>query len=141
MADSKLLKSINLDDLAQYACWRHFIEDEVEFVSPVDKNEIFEMEQEGYIVRTQFRLADNSTYIGFCSPQDTSGIDYIQPVIVTGNGHLPFFLTKKESAIIEEKVKSVLNKSTANIFPITYVAEVKCDGEFYKGLIESFEKE
>ena len=80
---------------------------DLEFVSPADKEEVSENDIDGYIVLTQFILQDKTEHLGFCSPQDTSGLDYIQPVIITKNGHLPFYLNSLENG----KLADLMNEN------------------------------
>ena len=48
-------------------------------------------DREAYIARTRFVLADGSEWWGYCSPTDDSGLDYIQPVILTPGGPVRFW--------------------------------------------------
>ena len=112
------------------------MQDNEETVSPADKNEIFETDSDNYIVRTQFILKDNSVYYGFCSPQDTSGLDYIQPTIVTTKGHLPFYF--ETNVDVSSLLNHILEKTVDQIFPVQLHTEIKCNGDFFNKEIENF---
>ena len=43
-----------------------------------------------YVVSTTFQLADGTVLPGLSSPQDPSGLDYLQPVLFHGGRHVPW---------------------------------------------------
>jgi hypothetical protein len=108
-----------------------------EFIEPVKKEEVFEEEESIYIVLTEFTDFCGNKFIGFCSPQDTSGIDYIQPVIIYKDKQIPFFFDKKPT---ENQIKELedFQGMFPNLFPIQYEAKIKSDGKNFKGIIENF---
>lgn len=87
------------------------MENEIEFISPTDAREIKEMSPKTYIVLTNFKLANRIELIGFCSPQDKSGLDYTQPVILTENGLFVFWrnndwtIAEKEKELKKNRIK------------------------------------
>ena len=136
MTHFKPLHTLSLNDLQQYSCWKHALIDNEEVITPEDKKEISETDPDNYIVRTQFTLKDNSILTGFCSPQDTSGLDYIQPTIVTLQGHLPFYFENNVDTL--GLLNQLLGKDISQIFPAKYRTEIKCDGNFFEGEIDNF---
>jgi hypothetical protein len=88
-----------------------------------------------HIALTQFTLADGTTMCGFCSPGDDSGLDYIQPVIVSEHGRWNLWEGKKK-----------IPKSDKDVFPLVYECLVKCNGKNLKQTIKeapnkSFERD
>ena len=77
----KLLKDLTAEDFSKNQVWEYLIEENIEYAQPSDKTEINDDSEICYIVLTEFILNNKKKYLGFCSPQDTSGIDYVQPVI------------------------------------------------------------
>jgi hypothetical protein len=78
-----------------------------------------------YIAFTRFTLADGTVMFGFCSPGDDSGLDYIQPVIVSEHGHWNLW----------EGMKNV-PKSGEAIFPLVFECLVECEGRRMKSTIQ-----
>ena len=112
--------------------------DNIEFVLPVEKEEISETDSDNYVVLTEFLLHDKTKYFGFSSPQDTSGLDYIQPVIVTSNGHLPLYFDTLENINLPDLANKIINKSIDKIFPLTFVTRIKCDKKYYEAKVDNF---
>lgn len=135
-----LLASLTKSDLMDRPVWRHWTEGDIEFVSPTDKNEIMENADTGYIVLTDFTLCNGSRFSGFCSSQDPSGLDYLQPTMFTDKGHLSFWRvggwTKKD----KNKEMQKLGFDPRDVFPIEFKTLIKCDGVFYSGTLEDFNK-
>ncbi len=77
-----------------------------------------------HIALTQFTLTDGTTMFGFCSPGDDSGLDYIQPVIMSEYGHWNLWEGKKN-----------IPKSDETIFPLVYECLVECEGKNLKQTI------
>ena len=138
MENHKTLNSLTPDDLTRRPCWKHFMAGDLEFVSPSDQEEISENDIDNYIVLTQFVLQDKTEFIGFCSPQETSGLDYIQPVIITKNGHLPLYVDSLENKKLADLTMKIMNKHFNEIFPVRFITNVKCDGQFFHGQINNF---
>jgi hypothetical protein len=134
----KRLLDLELRDLQNNHVWEHWTENGLEYVKPCDHPEIFENSDIGHIVLTVFTLHNMTKYFGFCSPQDLSGLDYIQPTIFTDKGQVTFW--KDNGWTKEEKDKEMkkLGHEKDEVFPIDYTTKIKCDGEFYKGKIKNF---
>jgi hypothetical protein len=139
--DKKLLKDITVSDLLDYSVWEFWIEDKIEYVKPDSKKEISEKDNVGYIVLTDFELSNKSKFIGFCSPQDTSGLDYIQPVLLTDKGQIVFYRDSEWTN--DEKIKELqkIGHDTNDVFPVFYRTRIKCDGKFYNGILKDFNKQ
>jgi hypothetical protein len=138
MTDSKLLNSLTVEDLTRQPCWKFFMLDNIEFVLPVEKEGISETDSDNYIVLTEFFLNDKTKHFGFCSPQDTSGLDYIQPVIITSNGHLPLYFDTIKNLDLPELTNKIINKEIDKVFPLTFITRIKCDKEYYEGKLDNF---
>ena len=89
--DQKQLKDLTTKDFLERQVWEHWTIKDTEYVRPSDKNQIIETDNVGHIVLTDFTLSNGIKMIGFCSPQDTSGLDYIQPTILTEKGQFKIF--------------------------------------------------
>ena len=64
--------------------------------------------------------------------------DYLQPVIITKNGHLPFYVDTLENGELADLTMKIINKQSDQIFPLTFITKVKCDGRFLEGQINNF---
>jgi hypothetical protein len=136
----KQLIDLTSSDLLDRNVWEHWTENNIEFVRPVDKSEISEESNIGYIVLTDFTLNNRTKYLGFCSPQDTSGLDYIQPVIFTDFGQVEFWRNNDWTEDDKKKVLEKLGLDSRDIFPIVYKTRKKCDNKLYSGTIADFNK-
>lgn len=134
----KKLKDLEQNGLIEKPVWEHRYFLDEEYVRPSDKTELTEDTNLGYIVLTDFVLINGIKLIGFCSPLDTSGLDYIQPVIFTPDGQLIIF--KENDWTNAEKLTELekLNLTADQVFPITYVTRIPCDGSVYRGTILDF---
>jgi len=92
-------------------------------------------DREGYIARTRFVLHDGSERFGYCSPQDDSGLAYIQPAIIAANGHARFYYDDPPSHQEPEHLCELLGKSPSDVFPVTYECLVPFEGRCLKGEI------
>ena len=137
----KRLIDITENDLLDKPVWEHWVEIENEFARPTDKREISELGPDTYIVLTKFKLANGTELKGFCSPQDTSGLDYTQPVILTEKGQLRFWRDDDWTAQEQEKELKKIGLNRQEVFPVEFETMVMCDKEFYKGKIADFNKE
>ncbi|MBI5914767.1 MAG: hypothetical protein HY842_05275 [Bacteroidetes bacterium] len=135
---NKRLTALTQDDLLDKRVWEHWYEDNTEYVKQSDKEEIFEDSDIGHIVLTDFMLNNQTKHLGYCSPQDPSGIDYIQPTIFTDNGQVEFYNDIGWTSDNKRKALEKLRLDWQDVFPIVYKTRIKCDGEFYSGIIVDF---
>ena len=136
----KLLINLTTSDLLDTQVWEHWMEEEIEYVRPTEKKEINEISNHDYLVSTDFVLDNGTKLTGFCTPQDRSGLDYIQPVIITDSNQVIFWKdegwTNKEKNIELDK----LGLNWDEVFPIEYKTLIKCDNNYINGKIEDFNK-
>lgn len=137
---TKKLSDLIISDLIEVNVWEHRDEDNIEFVTTTDKIEIFKDTNIGYIVLTEFILKNGKKYLGFCSPQDPSGLDYIQPVIFTDVGQVEFWRDNNFTEEDKEKALEMIGLNSADVFPIVFKTRIKCDKEYYTGTIIDFNK-
>ena len=136
----KRLTDLNLSDLTKFKVWETWTDTGIEYVRPSTKKEVFEESNIVYIVLTEFTAQNGKKYLGFCSPQDTSALDYIQPIIISENGQVEFW---KNSGWTKDDKKVALTKlgiTNKDLFPIHYRTKIKSNNEFYNGTIEDFNK-
>lgn len=134
----KLLSELTMDDLSKNRVWEYLIEGNTEIVRPSNRTEIFDDNKNSWIVLTEFTLRNGQKHLGFCSPQDPSGLDYIQPVIITLSGHLAFY--KETEWSVDDRLLALqfLGLSLKDVFPIEFKTKVKCDSNYYYGTIVTF---
>jgi hypothetical protein len=138
---TKRLTELTISDLQNEPVWEHWYEEGIEYVRPTNKIEINEDDNIGLILLTDFTINNGQMFVGFCSPQDTSGLDYIQPVIIAANGQLGFW---KYNDWTKEEKKEVLDKlglEWQQVFPIHYKTRIQCNGKLYNGTIKDFNKD
>jgi hypothetical protein len=137
---TKLLNYLAKSDLISQPVWEHWYEGEIEYAKPSILIELTEMNNKGHIVMTDFILRNGMKLIGFCSPQDASSIEYIQPVMLTDKGQISLF--KDEGWTFSQKIKELqkLDLAWKNVFPLEYKTRIRCDGNYYEGIILDFNK-
>ena len=116
--------------------WRYEGEnDDVAHVKATDLNELHAAESSTFIARTQFALATGAQFIGFCSPTEDSGLDYLQPVILTPDGPVYFWFEEPPSHEFLARQAARLGVMPAEIFPVQFRCTVPVDGRFVAGVI------
>jgi hypothetical protein len=137
------LQSLTVADLQQNPVWEYeskFDNLEVweltEIVRPTKRKEISENDTKTYICLTEFSLGDGTEYIGFCSPQDDSSLEYASPVIIHQNDHIELF--SSETAWNKNGSSKKLGKVRNQVFPINVKCSIPCDGKYYFHVIENF---
>ena len=136
--DNKQLKDLTADDLIGKPIWEFWISDNIEYVREAFDNEITEDSHVSYIVLTEFIFNNKTKHIGFCSPQDSSGLDYIQPVVFADTEQVNFYINNGLTKNEKNELMSKLGYTWKDIFPIVYSTKIKCNGEYYNGLITDF---
>lgn len=81
---------LTCEDMHLHPVWRYDSShgDVQALVQPDERCQLSEQETITFVAATIFRLADGSELTGLCSPSDPSGLDYLQPVILTAAGHV-----------------------------------------------------
>lgn len=137
---TKRIIDLTQKDLLDNNVWEHWSDSLIEYVRPSNNLSLSETSVNGHIVLTTFLLNNKTSLFGFCSPQDPSGLDYIQPVALTSNGQVHFY---KETPWTLEEEKAALNAiglQKSDIFPIQFQTKVNCDNKTYNGTILDFNK-
>jgi hypothetical protein len=134
----KPLRDLTVEDLERYPIWRYLGEsDDTASVSPAAKFE--QPDCEGYIARTRFVLADGSEWWGYCSPADDSGLDYIQPVILTPGGPVRFWYDEQPVELGLARACWLLGKCPQQIFPARFECVVPFEGRWIDGDLRGIE--
>jgi hypothetical protein len=134
----KQLQELTLEDLARWPIWRfEGRSDDGASVSPVASFE--RPDQEAYIARTRFVLADGSEWWGYCSPTDDSGLDYLQPVIVTANGPVRFWYEAPPAEAEPARACRLLGKRPEQVFPARFECIVSVEGRRVTGKLYRIE--
>ncbi len=138
----KRLGELTIDDLRCHSVWLYRSTKEGDVgagVEAVELEAISEGSPDVFLVTTRFWLGDGSEWLGFCSPQDSSGLDYVQPVIVTSDGHVQLWFDQTPSRDEQEAWWRRLNKPKSAVFPIGFECLVPVDGKVIRGEIEEGE--
>jgi hypothetical protein len=110
---------------------------ETEWVEPSALTALTEDTDLVYLAATEFRLASGEVLLGYCSPQDASGLDYIQPVILTPRGPVPLWYDIPVPPEVFASVMERLPSPSSSAFPVHYRCLVPCDGSFLEGVVDS----
>ena len=87
----KRLSELTIADLLENEVWEYCMADNIEYVSPSEKNEVIGDSKEVFIVLTDFIFKNNSKHVGFCSPHNSGNLDLVQPVVITDKGPVEFY--------------------------------------------------
>ena len=132
----KPLRELTADDLRVTPVWKSLGgSDEEALVEPTSRATLAETERETFLALTEFVLNNGQKHIGFCSPVDDSGLDYVRPVIVTGQGHVSLWFDAPPANHVISEQWSRLGVPESEILPIKYECLVPVDGRTVKGTI------
>ena len=124
----KLLE-LKIEDLQKNPFWSYNGKNDNDaLIKPILINQI--ENDVTYIAKTNFKLMDGTILLGYCSPEDDSGLDYTQPTIIYENKHINLF--EIESNTNYKRILSeILNKNSEKIFPIMIECLIKERGINY----------
>jgi len=126
---------LSIEDLRKCPIWE--FEDHPDEVATVKPAASFEEPgKRGYIAFTKFVIDDGTEYWGYCSPID-EGLDYLQPSIITPEGHARFWYDEPPKEPEPEKLCRLLDREVENIFPVVYECQVAFEGAHLHGRIET----
>jgi hypothetical protein len=132
----KPLRDLTIDDLHMTPVWQSLGgADEEALVVPTRRTTLSESDQDTFLAVTEFVLGNGQRHLGFCSPTDDSGLDYVQPVIVTTKGQVTLWFHEPPSQGLLADQWSRLGVPETDVFPIKYECPVPVDGRTVKGTI------
>jgi hypothetical protein len=136
----KRLADLTAVDLAAHPVWRYEGGSGGDaLVVPTKRKTLSQGDDEIFLAFTEFELFDSSRHAGFCFPADDSGIDYLQPVIVTATRHVSFWFDEPVGADDLSAQWAALGKQLREIFPVTFRCTVPVDGKHVTGRIDGVE--
>lgn len=136
----KRIVELTVEDLAESPVWRYeggTGPDAV--VAPTTRRELSQADDEVFLAATEFDLFDGSRHAGFCFPADDSGIDYLQPAIISPAGHVNFWA---DGPVAPEELAArwrTLGREPGQIFPTGFRCLVPVDGRTISGWIAGIE--
>jgi hypothetical protein len=125
------------EDMHLHPVWRYCSSqgDIGAVVQPDERRHLSEQETVTFVVATVFHLADGSELIGLCSPSDPSGLDYLQPVILTEAGHLRLWNDDTAGTLVASACNR-LGRPLASIFPVLFECTIPVDGVRVAGTVD-----
>jgi hypothetical protein len=134
----KPIANLTVADLLETPVWEWHGDSGDERVRPTALRELHEY-QEGpvHIALAAFTLADGQLRFGYCSPADSSSIDYTQPVIITQSGRIPLW---RETPTPTEELEGLalwLGTDPSKMLPIQVESRVPVDGSFYREIVHA----
>jgi hypothetical protein len=136
----KRLSELTIEDLRKAPVWRYEGGSGADaVVAPSKRAALSQSDDEIYLAATEFELFDGTRHSGFCFPADDSGLDYLQPAIVTPSGHVSFWFEGPISAAERARQWDPLGKSEQEVLPVTFRCLVLVDGRTITGRIETIE--
>ena len=134
----KRLCDLTEADLRLSPIWRYAGETDAE-ASVFPSLTFAEADRWAYIARTRFVLADGSEWWGYCSPTDDSGLDYIQPVILTPGGPVRFWYEKPAPEATAAHACRLLGRLPEEVFPVRFECVVPFEGRLVAGELSRIE--
>ena len=122
----KSIYQLTLEDLRRSPVWEHRYEGGREMVYETDLREITDDRRRGYVVLTKFTFPNGANAYGYSSPQDPSGLDYIQPTVIMAHGVWNVFTGDQKP-----------DEPDNTLFPLRYECLVKSDGRFWSDTINA----
>jgi PilZ domain-containing protein len=136
----KRLVDLTIEDLTATPVWRYEGGSGVEaVVVPETRDGLSQADEEVFLAATEFALPDATQHLGFCFPVDDSGIDYLQPVIVTRSGQVRFWFDGPITQEVLAAQWNALEKPVEEIFPVRFRCLVPVDGRTVTGAIANVE--
>lgn len=132
----KRLVDLTIEDLRATPVWRYELGTGSEgVVVPAGRSSLSQADDEVFLAATSFTFPDSSQHLGYCFPVDDSGIDYLQPVVVTRNGQIRFWFDGPIAQEILSAQWNALGKQAQEIFPVRFHCLVPVDGHTVAGEI------
>ena len=134
----KRLAELTEEDLLACPVWEyHGLNDRTASVSPAPGAVLSEevpdaSRQQVYVALTEFTFANGEVNLGYCSPVDPSGLDYIQPVILIKGAHIRLY--DEDSDGLPEDWRH-LGLDSSEVFPLSWRCRVPVDGETVHGTV------
>ncbi|WGL16675.1 hypothetical protein PVT68_18225 [Microbulbifer bruguierae] len=134
----KRLAELTKEDLLDCPVWEYYGDDDkTASVSPahgaVLSEEIPEARcQQIYVALTEYTLANGDMHLGYCSPIDPCGLDYIQPVMLIEGVHIRLYDEDIEG-LPEDWTR--LGIKFSEVFPLSWRCCVPVDGETVHGTV------
>jgi PilZ domain len=136
----KRLLDLTAEDLRESPVWRYEGgSGEDALVEPAARISLSREDDDIFLAATEFELADASRHFGFCFPADDSGLDYLQPVILTATGPVSFWFDAPATPETLARQWSALGRPLSAIFPATFRCLVPVDGRTVESRIERVE--
>jgi hypothetical protein len=136
----KPLRELTVEDLRKTPVWKSLGGSDAEaLVEPTSRATLSGSERETFLAVTEFVLGNGQKHVGFCSPTDNSGLDYVQPVIVTDRGQIRFWFDGPPSRSVIADQWSRLGLTESEVFPVKYQCLVPVDGRDVAGTIAHVE--
>jgi hypothetical protein len=134
------LVDLTIEDLSTTPVWRYEGGSGAEaVVVPTGRSSLSGEDDEVCLAATEFTLYDSSRYLGFCFPVDDSGLDYLQPVILTRAGQVTFWFDGPIAQEVLAAQWNALGKREEEIFPVQFRCLVPVAGRTVTGVIPHVE--
>jgi PilZ domain len=140
MGALKRLGDLTVPDLRSTPVWRYEGGTGSEaLVEPARRDTLSQTDDEIFLAATEFVLFDATHHVGYCFPADDSGLDYLQPAIVSDSGHVNFWFDEPAPPEVLSRQWHALGKMPQAVFPVDFQCLVPVDGRTVRGRIEGIE--
>jgi len=143
----KQVYELTLYDISRFPIWEFALDEEGEngqdelTVRPYFFSGSLDLNKGIFIVKADFKLADDTLMVGYITPPEKSdkSLGSIQPVIITEKGQVSFWKGNKKPSnkLISESYKH-LGKQKNNVFPIHFKSSLSISTINIEGVIRGF---
>ena len=134
----KPFAELTSEDFRRSPVWRYESKggDVTAMAEEVGRSLLSEGDSGVFVVATTFRLADGSELMGLCSPADSSGLDYLQPILFAPGHQLPLWAEGEPSGVPPTAISERLGRRVSEVFPMVFTCHVPVDGRLVSGTID-----
>jgi hypothetical protein len=132
----KLLSELTAADLRQHKVWQyHGVSDLKAQITASSRTSLREEESSVFLAATDFQLHDGTRHVGYCSPTDPSGLDYLQPFILVGMEHVALWHEEQPAETAAQMIAVRLGRNLDQVFPILWRCIVPVEGQLVSGQV------
>jgi hypothetical protein len=143
----KQVYNLTLADFDRFPVWEFALDEEGEegqdeatvrpfqFIPPLKPSDGL------FVILSDFILADGTRMQGYLTPpaQETNDVRMSQPIIMTEHGQVALWygILKPSAETISENYR-LLNKTSAQVFPVRFKSTVEMQGGSIEGMLDGF---
>jgi hypothetical protein len=131
----KPIDQLRVGDLQTDPVWELISNSGSEMVRPTKLRSLSEYRSgPTHIALTSFKTGGGVEALGYCSPSDASGLDYVQPAILTQRGAVSLWPPHELTSEQIEMLCETFSVGPDELFPMQIECLVPVDGKYFLGV-------